>query len=228
MPDGTSKYFGESNYVIWNRKDEIVAITLPRQAKVKIKFLNTDGSPTTKVSSFLDWITQTRPAAGEGVYPNEKGIAEIQANAGDIFNFHSIGFTENHFVFPTIYNFNVGNGDEVKEIAVTVRKGIKVFGNVFDADGKPITWRDQYFLGGLEKDQTITKPHSQPSFGIDCSKDDATGYEIYLPPGTYTFKISLRNEQKVKPEERFFDEQTVTIGNDSDNDSVRLDLKLHL
>ncbi|MDR1962978.1 MAG: hypothetical protein LBQ50_04295 [Planctomycetaceae bacterium] len=225
MPDGMLKYFGESQYASWNKKDKIVTVTLPQQAKVKIKFVNTDGSPSFNVSSFLKWSSKTRPAGGESVYLNEKGEAEIPANVGDIFDLHAVGFEENQFVFPPVRNYNVGDGSEIKELTITVRKGTKVFGNVFDVDGKAVKWADQYSISGWESsNQNIAEQlSSNESFGISHTKDDATAYEIYLPPGTFTFKIRRRNEQKVKPEEQFFDEKTVTVN----NEPVRLDLKLH-
>jgi beta-lactamase regulating signal transducer with metallopeptidase domain len=67
MQDGTSKYFGESDYVYWNQKDSVVPVTLPQQAKVKIRFVKEDGSPASRVGASLEWTTKTRPMTGEAL-----------------------------------------------------------------------------------------------------------------------------------------------------------------
>jgi hypothetical protein len=226
MPDGTSKYFGASQYAAWNKKDPIITATLPQQTKVKLKFINTDGSPALDVHPFLEWTTKSRPMSGSAVNMDENGDAEIFGNVGDVFDIHSVGFRENQFVFPTVGNFNVGDGSEVKELKLTAKKGTKVFGNITDADGKPIKWSDQYYISGWESNNlNVAKQLTQyETFGVGALQDDATAYEIYLPAGTFTFKIRLRNEQKAKPEDRLGDEKTITVGNEPE---IRLDLRLH-
>ncbi|MDR3197379.1 MAG: hypothetical protein LBU34_05865 [Planctomycetaceae bacterium] len=244
LPDGTAKYFGESHYVTWNPKEKIVIATLPQQAKVKIKFVNTDGSPAYNVASFLDWLSKTRPISGEGVYPNTKGEIEIQANIGDVFNLRAVGFTEEQFIFPTVGHFIVGGGDVAKELTVTVRKGTKIFGSIFDNDGKAIksgqdfitvkvfdnhfdsngkeVKLDRYFINFYESNPNVVNKYRRTRIGIN-SKDNETGYEVYLPPGTFTFELGrLSNEQDKKMEEQLLDKKTITVG----DTPIRLDWKL--
>ncbi|MDR3108521.1 MAG: M48 family metalloprotease [Planctomycetaceae bacterium] len=225
MPDGTSKYFGQSQHAGWNKKDTVITTTLPQQTNIKIKFVNTDGSPALNVHSSVEWTSKTRPISAETVTVNENGEAEIFGNVGDILDIHSVGWTEDNFVFPTVGNFNIGDGSEVKELKLTAKKGTKIFGNIFDTDGKPMKWSEQYYISGWEiNNPNVAKQLTQnETFGLGALPNDATAYEIYLPPGTFTFKIRLRNEHKMKPEERLFDEKTVTVG----DEPVQLDLELH-
>jgi hypothetical protein len=253
LPDGTSKYFDGSQSVKWNKKDNIVAITLPEQAergKVKIKLVNTDGLPvkysgvfisnnsiTKKYSNelidsgiFIDWTPKTGfRSSGVVVIPNREGEVTITANIGDVADLRSVGFDKDHLVFPTIRNIKIEN--DPKEMTIEVKKGTRVFGTIFDVNDKAINWRYRYNISGWEvynqdnqdNQDDVAPSFSKGKFDVHYLNDDPTGYEIYLPPGTFKFKIALRNKQNAKPDEQLFDEKTITIS----NKPIQLDLKLH-
>jgi protocatechuate 3,4-dioxygenase beta subunit len=223
MPDGTSKEFGQSQHVDWSEKKSVITATLPQRAKVKLKVVKADGSPAKNVKPSLRWTSKTRPAVMEGVRLGENGEAEIVGNAGDIFDIRSTSNNAEYLVFSTVGNVNLGNGSEVKELKLTAKKGTKVFGNVVDTDGKPIEWSGKYLLGCWESNNpNVAQPQAgNELFGIVHRRDDAMSYEIYLPPGTFTFKVSSHDQQKG---ERLFDTQTITI---ADEPEIRLDLRLH-
>ncbi|MGL6196301.1 MAG: M56 family metallopeptidase [Thermoguttaceae bacterium] len=223
LPDGTKRYFGDSNYVYWNKTDEVINVTLPRRAAARIKVVNEDGTPA-PISFFVDWQTDTRPMSGECFNPNRKCEYMLIGNANDRCNIGTVGREEEKKVFPAVANFDIGDGSEIKELTLIAKKGTRVFGNILGQDGKPLSSL-HYSISGKNITEGLLPNVTQ--FGISYPKEETdtnpTQYEIWLAPGTYEFEASDRPRKAVQGE-LFTAKGTVVVK--GDEDEMQLDLQL--
>jgi len=233
LPDGSSKYFGESGYQYWDKTDKPMVIQLPIQAKVKGRVVNPDGTPASGYNFYIDWVTTTRPASGQAIHTDQHGAFELTGNIHDAFGSYTIGFSRSQgLVFPSVNHFDIGDGTEVKELNLKLQKGTQVYGNVFGPDGQRVDWVEKFHLSGKNiSPEGIRAIDRRTSFSVDpwpyeAQDDSKQGYQIFLPPGTYEFKIKLKGQYQktAAPEDLLGDTQQVTIT--EDQDEVRLDFHL--
>ena len=233
LPDGSRKYFGESQYHYWNKTDEPMVITLPVQAKVKGKVVNPDGTPAVNYNFFIDWMTKTRPMSSQVITTGQHGTFELTGNIHDIFEAGCIGNKNNQrLVFPNVYNFDIGDGSEVRELNLQLQKGTRIFGDVFGEDGQKLDWTDKYRILG----KNITSQGSLPlnrrtsifaaAWFQEEGEESDHWYQVFRPPGTYEFTVELewKLRKTAAPEEWLGDVQQVTIT--EGQDKVRLDFHL--
>ncbi|MCL2119582.1 MAG: hypothetical protein FWH27_14290, partial [Planctomycetaceae bacterium] len=162
----------------------------------------------------------------------QHGTFELTGNIHDIFEAGCIGNKNNQrLVFPNVYNFDIGDGSEVRELNLQLQKGTRIFGDVFGEDGQKLDWTDKYRILG----KNITSQESVPldrrtSFAVAWFQEEGEEsdhwYQVFLPPGTYEFTVALewKLRKTAAPEEWLGDVQQVTIT--EGQDKVRLDFHL--
>ena len=186
-------------------KDEsyriIPTFVLPKQARVKGTVKLPDGTP-------VPWACITRAAhakCGHGIrFTDVNGEFELRENANETFDLAvdtcKLGAT------PGVFAFDVGDGSTEKTLDFVLEKGIRLYGTVYDLDGKPADKEYSVFIHENDPNPEPCDPNSEDcpdggcAVGIVIRQTSNYGekvldgkYEYLLPavPRTYSIHASL-------------------------------------
>ncbi len=230
---GTSRFYSDSGSKRWDQQERLVTITLFQGAKVNLKIRKPDGTPAAHYGIITDWDTKNNWAKGKRFMTDEKGEAEIFANAGDrfdVFSWHA--GQEDNLVFPAIRGFDVGDGGSEKTLGIQLQPGTKLLGTVYGTDGRPLAWKEREEYGVFIKQigfERFTFQEILPFSSRMAMTGRTSGagniaqasFQASLPPGE--FEISVVEQSDRPRGECLGVEQRIKV-----TDQKEIKLELHL
>ena len=187
MVDGAQDYrrFGDADEQGYRN------IKLPQESRAIVRILLPDGSPAvnTQVSCRMRRLDER--ASGHSLpYTDSEGKISLRANPGEVYN---IAVESQQGAAPAIWGFDPGDGSEVKNLEIRLRKGTRLHGTVYDSNKKPVPFAtieiQEYGGEGPVIRQTTA--------------DKGGKYEYLLPPGSFNVSssslIDVQNPGMVSP-----------------------------
>ncbi len=122
--------------LVQDEKSSVPTFELPQHAEVQGTVKLEDGTPVPKAQLVFRYHDGS---CGSGM-TDENGEFSFSENANTLFN---ISVDSDKGAAPAIFNYDIGDGETKKRLDIVLKKGIRLYGKVSTADGKPV--KEFYF-----------------------------------------------------------------------------------